>query len=94
MEKKKIAVFIGSLQATVASLLVLLQLYGTLAMKISQEQRKLHYLIANLVASPNMALEKIRRTRYRYLSFVYIYIQKQSLGFFWKPNKAIFRQTR
>ena len=76
MEKKKIAVFIGSLQATVASLLVLLQLYGTLAMKISQEQRKLHYLIANLVASANMALEKVRRTRYRYLSFVYIYIQK------------------
>ena len=90
MEKKKIDVFIGFLQATVASLLVLLQLYGTLAMKISQEQRKLHYLIANLVASPNMALEKIRRTRYRYLSFVYIYIQKQPLGFFWKPNKAIF----
>ena len=76
MEKKKIAVFIGSLQATVASLLVLLQLYETLAMKISQEQRKLHYLIANLVASANMALEKVRRTRYRYLSFVYIYIQK------------------
>ena len=94
MEKKKIDVFIGFLQATVASLLVLLQLYGTLAMKISQEQRKLHYLIANLVAYPNMALEKMSRTRHRYLSFVYIYIQNQSLGFFWKPNKAIFGQTR
>ena len=47
-----------------------LQLYGTLAIKISQEQRKLHHLIANLVVFPNMALEKIRRTRYRYLSFV------------------------
>ena len=35
MEKKKIAVLIGSLQAAVASLLALLQLYGTLAMKIS-----------------------------------------------------------
>ena len=93
MEKKKIAVLIGSLQADVASLLALLQLYGTLAMKISQEQRKLHYLIANLVASPNMVLEKIRRTRYRYLSFVYICIQRQSLRFFWKPNKAIFGET-
>ena len=90
MEKKKIAVLIGFLQAAAASLLALLQLYGTLAIKISQEQRKLHYLIANLVASPNMALEKNRRTRNRYLSFVYIYIQKQSLGFSWKPNKAIF----
>ena len=89
-EKKKIAVLIGFLQAAAASLLALLQLHGTLAIKISQEQMKLHYLIANLVASPNMALEKIRRARYRYLSFVYIYIQKQPLGFFWKPNKAIF----
>ena len=94
MEKKKIAALIGSLQTAVANLLALLQLYGTLAIKISQEQRKLHYLIANLVASPNMALEKIRRTRYRYLYFVYVYIQKQSLGFFWKPDKAIFGQTR
>ena len=82
MEKKKIAVLIGSLQAAVASLLALLQLYGTLARKISQDQRKLHYLIENLVASPNMALEKIRRTRSRYLYFAYVYIQKQSLGFF------------
>ena len=94
MEKKKIAVLIDSLQAAVASLLALLQMYGTLAIKISQEQRKLYYLIANLVASPNMVLGKIRRTRYRYLSFVYIYIKKQSLGFFWKTNKAIFDQTR
>ena len=94
MEKKKIAVLIGSLQAAVASLLALLQLYGTLAIKIFQKQRKLHYLIANLVASPNMALERIRRTRYRHLSFVYICIQKQSLGFFWTPNKASFGQIR
>ena len=63
MEKKKIAALIGSLQVAVASLLTLLQLYGTLAIKISQEQRMLHYLIANLVASPNMALEKTRITR-------------------------------
>ena len=41
----------GSLQAAVASLLVLLQLYGTLAIKISQDQSKLHFLIANLIAS-------------------------------------------
>ena len=45
MQKKKIAVLIGSLQTAVASLLVLLQLYGTLAIKFSQEQRKLHYLM-------------------------------------------------
>ena len=70
MEKKKIAVLIGSLQAAVASLLALIKLYGTLAIKICQEQRKLYYLIENLVASPNMVLEKIRRTRYRYLYFV------------------------
>ena len=70
MEKKKIAVLIGSLQAAVASLLALIKLYGTLAIKIYQEQRKLYYLIENLVASPNMVLEKIRRTRYRYLYFV------------------------
>ena len=63
MEKKKIAALIGSLQVAVASLLTLLQLYGTLAIKISQEQRMLHYLIGNLVASPNMALEKTRITR-------------------------------
>ena len=70
MEKKKIAVLIGSLQTAVTSLLALIQLYGTLAIKICQEQRKLYYLIENLVASPNMVLEKIRRTRYRYLYFV------------------------
>ena len=34
MEKKKIAVLIGYLQATVASSLALLQLYGTLDIKI------------------------------------------------------------
>ena len=44
MEKKKIAVLIGSLQADAASLLALLRFYVTIAIKISQEQRKLHYL--------------------------------------------------
>ena len=34
MTKKKIAVLMVSLQTTVASLLALLQLYGTLAIKI------------------------------------------------------------
>ena len=55
MEKNKITVFIGSLQAAVASLLALLQLL-TLIINISQEQWKLHYLIANIVTFPKMAL--------------------------------------
>ena len=37
-----------------------LQLYGTFSITISQEQSKLQYLIANLVASPSMALKKSR----------------------------------
>ena len=73
MEKEKIATLIGSLQATATSLLALLQLYGKFVIKISQEERKKHYLIANLVSSQNMTLEKIRRTRYRYLYFYNIY---------------------
>ena len=49
--EKKIVVLKGSLQAAVASLLVLLQLYGALAIKIYQDQSKLHFLIANLIDS-------------------------------------------
>ena len=45
MKKKKITVLVSSLQAALASLLALLQLYGTLAIKISQEQRKLVTLL-------------------------------------------------
>ena len=42
-------------KAAVASLLALLQLL-TLVIKISQEQWKLQYLIANIVAFPKIAL--------------------------------------
>ena len=76
MEKKKIAVLIGSLQATVASLLALLQLYGTLTTNISQDQRELHNLIKNLVAfqifyrtftaiSSNIHVTRVTRIQYK-----------------------------
>ena len=81
-----VSALIGSLQGTVASLLALLQLYGTLAIKISQEQ-SLHYLIANLVVSPNMAMGKIRRTRYRFFYFVCLLLYLETVA-------GIFQETR
>ena len=52
MKRKKQAVIIGALQATVATLLDIFQMYGILAIKIFQQQMKLCYFITNL-SSPN-----------------------------------------
>lgn len=62
MENKKRGVVKGVLQTTVANLLALLQMYEILAIKIFQQQKKLRYFMRNLVSSPNMQLQKIRRT--------------------------------
>ena len=88
MEKKKIAVLKDSLQATAASLLVLLQLYGTLIINIFQEQRKLNYLMAKLITSPNMAVEKIRRTTYRYLYLVCLLLYPEVKGIFLETRQS------
>ena len=66
---KKLAVLFSCLSSVLTTTVLLLQLYGVLLIKITQQQRRLNYLRKEAIMSKNVALARYLFSAIFLLSF-------------------------